>query len=344
MGGPSVDIRSVNGRLVAVKSASTELEVAALTHEADLLRRAAHPGVVAVVSFTSTVDRAELVLHAPSEYTVAQRPPDSLRACLDFVAALADIVADLHAIGIAHGAIRPDHVLVAANQQPVLCGFGNARPVVDPQLFSADVVALGELLGWLARRMPPDRRGERIVTVVLARSRDADTTARALAFAMVEPQRRVPAFGAALSHRPALGALVAIGAIATATALFTDDGAPVTRTPTTSTLPPSTVPANTEVPSVEIEGVTYRLGEADDRAFFVPCEGRPRVVLVRPRSGDLFVFDDLATVGAPRTARSVGRVEGAIEALPSADHTCSELVVATDDELLTVPVTPSRSR
>ena len=131
-----VDIRAVGGRLVAVKSASTELEVAALTHEADLLRRSAHPGVVAVVSFTSTLDRAELVLTAPSEYTVAERLPESSSACLDLVAAIADIVADLHAIGVAHGAIRPDHVLVPDNDQPVLCGFGCAQSVVDPQLFS----------------------------------------------------------------------------------------------------------------------------------------------------------------------------------------------------------------
>jgi tRNA A-37 threonylcarbamoyl transferase component Bud32 len=335
----------VGGRLVAVKSASTELEVAALAHEADLLRRAAHPGVVPLVSFTSTADRAELVLNAPSEYTVAQRLPESMAACLDFVAAIADTVADLHAMGIAHGAIRPDHVLVGPNEQPVLCGFGNAQAVVDPQLFSADVVALGEILAWLARRMPPDRRIGRIVTAVVTRSRDADATARALAFAMIDHRRRSPSVGAALARKPALGAFVAIGAIATGTALFAHDNAPIAATPSTSVAQPSATASDAgDVPQVEVRGTIYRLGQVGDRAFFVPCEGHDRVVLIRPASGDLFVFDDFAAVGAPRTARSVGRIEGAIEVLPSTDHTCSEFVVATDEQLLDVPVPTSRSR
>jgi serine/threonine protein kinase len=341
-----VDIRSVGGRLVAVKSASTELEVAALAHEADLLRRAAHPGVVSVVSFTSAADRAELVLTAPSEYTAAQRMPDSMQGCLDFVAAIADVVADLHAIGIAHGAIRPDHVLVAANEQPVLCGFGNAQSVVDPQLFSADVVAIGELLAWLARRMPAEHRGARRVSAILARSRENDTTARELAFAIVDDKRDAHPVRAVVANRPAMGALFAITAIATGAALFADGGS--SNIGATTTVVPgrsaTTAIVATEIPRVDIGGATYLVGEPGDLAFFVPCQGEDRVVVLRPGTGDLFVFDDLAEPGTPRTAQSVGRVEGALEVLPSADDTCSEFAVATDDALLPVPVPTTRSR
>ena len=339
-----VDIRAVGGRLVAVKSATTEREVAALTHEADLLRRSAHPGVVAVVSFTSTIDRAELVLTAPSEYTVAERMPESIGACLDFVAAIADIVADLHAIGVAHGAIRPDHVLVTDNDQPVLCGFGCAQTVVDPQLFSADVIAIGELLAWLARRMPSDARTLRRVTAVVARSREPEVTARALGFAMVDDLRRAKVRRAGTSHRPAASALITLGAIATAAAMFADNGAPQMGAP--STPAPSsrvTVPEDLDSPRVAVGGSSYRVGQPGDLAFFVPCEGDDRVVVIRPSTGDLFVFDRFAQAGTPLTARSIGRVDGAREVLPIGTDTCAELAVVTNDGLSHVSV-PARSR
>ena len=128
-------IRSAGGRLIAVKTATDAAASAKLGLEAELLRRSAHPGVVAVVSFSSDCDRAELTLSAPSEHTVADQMPDTLRGCLDFVAAIAGIVADLHAMGVAHGALRPDHVLVGAHGQPVLCGFGaNLRPAPRKRL------------------------------------------------------------------------------------------------------------------------------------------------------------------------------------------------------------------
>ena len=339
-----VDIRAVGGRLVAVKSAGTEFEVAALAHEADLLRRSAHPGVVGVVSFTSTLDRAELVLTAPSEYTVAERLPESINACLDFVAAIADIVADLHAIGVAHGAIRPDHVLVAENNQPVLCGFGCAQSVVDPQLFAADVVAIGELLAWLARRMPSDARAARRVSAAVACCREPDMTARALGFAMVDGAHGAKGRRTGSAHKSGLSALIALGAIATAAALFADSGAPSSGSPTTAGASATTrSPEGLDPPRIAVRGASYRVGESGDLAFFVPCEGTDRVVVIRPATGDLFVFDRFADAGAPLTAQSVGRVEGALEILAGESGSCSELAVATDDALLHISV-PTRSR
>ncbi|HUP71602.1 MAG TPA: hypothetical protein VM282_01005 [Acidimicrobiales bacterium] len=340
-----VAIRSAGGRLVAVKTAENAAEAAQLGREADLLRRSAHPGVVAIVSFTSHADSAELVLTAPSEHTVAEEVPDSVRRCLDFVAAAAEIVADLHAMGIAHGALRPDHILVAPHGQPVLCGFGSAQSVVDPQLFAADVVALGELLAWLARRMPGDPRNERRVSAALALSRDRGTTARALSFALADgPRESGRSRDAVASRRPALGALIALAAIGTGVALFTDNGGPPSST-VAATIPNS-APSAADVatpdsPRVEIRGISYHVGQPGDLAYFVPCGDEQRVVVLRPTTGDIFVFDHLAEPGAPRTAQSVGRVAGALEIIPSADGTCSEFGVATDRELLHIPVPTS---
>ena len=339
-----MSIRSAGGRLVAVKTANDAATSAKLGLEAQLLRRSAHPGVVTVVSFSSTGDQAELILGAPGERTVAEQMPVTLRDCLDFVAAIADTVADLHAMGVAHGALRPDHVLVGAQGQPVLCGFGAAQSVVDPRLFSADVIAIGELLAWLARRMPQDQRNARRVAAVVARSREHGPTARALAFMLADGHRdEVGSRAAIASHRSALGALIALATIATGAALFAGDG------PSSSTAPATTVPSGSpsptkeasQAPRIEVGGVSYQVGQPGDLAYFVPCRDDQRVILVRPGTGDIFVFDHLAQPGAPRTAQSVGRVAGALEIVPSADDSCSEIGVATEHSLLLLPVPTS---
>jgi hypothetical protein len=341
-----VELRSTTGRLVAVKTAENPAEAAKLGHEADILRRSAHPGVVAIVSFTPEANGAELVLTAPSEHTVAEQRPETLRACLDFVAAVAEIVADLHALGVAHGAIRPDHILVAPHGQPVLCGFGDAQSVVDPQLFSADVIAIGELLAWLARRVPADHRNARRVSAAVAFSRERGMTARALSFALADGHRDSSRSRTSLAaRRPALGALLVLAAIATGVALFSGNGPPPSASVSTtvsSTLPSAANIAAAATPRVEIRGISYQIGQPGDLAFFVPCDNEQRVVVLRPGTGDIFIFDHLAEPGAPRTAQSVGRIAGALEIIPSEDGTCSEFGVATERELLHIPVPTSK--
>ena len=330
---------------MAVKTADNPAEAAKLGHEADLLRRSAHPGVVAIVSFTPDANGAELVLTAPSEHTVAEQMPETQRECLDLVAAIAEIVADLHALGVAHCAIRPDHVLVAPHGQPVLCGFGDAQSVVDPQLFSADVVAIGELLAWLARRMPADPRSARRVSAAVALSRERGVTARALSFALADGHRDASRSRPSIAaRRPAKGALLVLAAIATAVALFSGNGQPPSASVSTtlsSTLPRASTSAGAATPRVEIRGLSYQVGQPGDLAYFVPCDDEQRVVVLRPGTGDIFVFDHLAEPGAPRTAQSVGRISGALEIVPSEDGTCSEFGVATQHELLHIPVPTS---
>jgi len=330
---------------VAVKTAEGPTEAAKLGHEADLLRRSAHPGVVAIVSFTPGSDGAELVLTAPSEHTVAEQMPETLRACLDFVAAIAEIVADLHALGVAHCAIRPDHVLVASRGQPVLCGFGDAQSVVDPQLFSADVIAIGELLAWLARRMPSDQRNARRVSAAVALARERDVTARALSFALADGRRTSGRSRASdTARRPAIVALLVLAAIGTVAALFTGNGQPPSAnvaTTVSNTLPNAMVMVPADAPRVQVGGVSYQIGQPGDLAYFVPCDDQQRVVVLRPGTGDIFVFDHLAEPGAPRTAQSVGRIAGALEIIPSDDGTCRKFGVATENELLHIPVPTS---
>jgi hypothetical protein len=141
-----------------------------------------------------------------------------------------------------------------------------------------------------------------------------------------------------------MGALLALAAIASGVALFTGNGpSPVPGLTTTArqTRPIAEGTAGSETPRVEIGGVSYQIGQPGDLAYFVPCDEEQRVVVLRPGTGDIFVFDHLAEPGVPRTAQSVGRVAGALDIIPSADGTCSEFSVATERELLRMPVPTS---
>lgn len=126
------------------------------------LRRAAHPGVVEVVS--STGDDRAWELHLAH----AGRPLESLgrTSAIEvarLAASVAETLADLHDIGIVHGRLDASHVLVAVDGRPVLCGFG---PDDGGATASDDVAAVGalivELLGRDLEMEPlPERRWRR---------------------------------------------------------------------------------------------------------------------------------------------------------------------------------------
>jgi hypothetical protein len=74
--------------------------------------------------------------------------PLPLASVAGLVGAVAATVADLHAMGVVHGAIRPEHVLLERDGRPVLCGLDASAPADDAGR-AADVQALGELLRGL---------------------------------------------------------------------------------------------------------------------------------------------------------------------------------------------------
>ncbi len=136
--------------------------------EGERLARAAHPGVVQVVSSTGDDDAWELVTsHGGRPLPVAS--PLAPEAFAGVVAAVASTLADLHELGVVHGRLRSDHILLGPLGRPVLCGFGpgpapqDRAPAATP---ADDVAALGsiivELLGGDAEPEPmPERRWQR---------------------------------------------------------------------------------------------------------------------------------------------------------------------------------------
>lgn len=150
-----------DGLLVARKQASTPSEDAELEHEARILERARHPGVVSLVGLErSPAGRAELITAWVGGHSLATHRPRSVLEAAGTIASVAATVADLHDLGIAHNALRPSHVVVNGEGRPVLCDFASAaaEDVAPPHVYEMgpmwmsradDVASLGMLMHHL---------------------------------------------------------------------------------------------------------------------------------------------------------------------------------------------------
>jgi hypothetical protein len=130
-------------------------ERARLEHERATLDAARHPGVVAVVGWHELegggAELATSFVGSRSLTSVARLAPEQVAAV---GAAVATTLADLHALGITHGALDESHVLLDRDGRPVLCGFAMASvqgvgpPGTEgsPAEPADDVEALGSLL------------------------------------------------------------------------------------------------------------------------------------------------------------------------------------------------------
>lgn len=153
-------VEVVGGSVVVVKAAEGPA-AAALRAEGERLRAAAHAGVVAVVDSTGTDARWELrVAHGGRPATLLH--PATPAQVASIAGAVADTLADLHDRGVVHGRLAARHVLVGADGEVRLCGFG-AGGDATPQ---DDIAAVGgiitELLGGREEPEPlPELRWHR---------------------------------------------------------------------------------------------------------------------------------------------------------------------------------------
>ncbi|WP_420443858.1 hypothetical protein [Candidatus Poriferisodalis sp.] len=135
-----------SGNAVLVKHA-IGTERPRLRHEAGVLDAARIEGVVESVGFDEVDERCELRLRYLEAATLAEQPPLGLVDLLDVLIDLGTTLAELHARGIRHGALRGEHVLLARPRRPVICGFGEATGPADQRqhLPGADLAALAVL-------------------------------------------------------------------------------------------------------------------------------------------------------------------------------------------------------
>ncbi|HWC12599.1 MAG TPA: hypothetical protein VG455_15425, partial [Acidimicrobiales bacterium] len=124
-----------------VKRAGDAATAARLRRERELLALAQLPGVVQLVALEGPP-------HDPVLATARVDGPDLARASdltdeevAAVVAEVAVTLADLHELGIVHGAVVPGHVLLAPDGRPVLCGFGYGARAGEPPVAEAPLPA-----------------------------------------------------------------------------------------------------------------------------------------------------------------------------------------------------------
>jgi hypothetical protein len=131
---------------VVTKKAQTRADVARLRKEAAVLNQARHPGVVELIGVN---DPDEVRFRAIDARRLADCLADgaqrwTMAELVAFGAEAATTVADLHDIGVIHGQLTAYHVLIGSDRRPVLCSLGHQAD--GPE---ADVAALGQLLRQL---------------------------------------------------------------------------------------------------------------------------------------------------------------------------------------------------
>jgi hypothetical protein len=187
-----MDVRldAIDGQKWIVKSASSTSDAARLRREADQLRRAAHPGVVEMGAFRTTAPLELRTRHAGRALT--ETAPLTPAELCGLGAAVATVLADLHDLGIVHGAVTADHILIGADGRPVLCGFGSSGSTEERDA-GEDVI---DLAGTLSAGLGPDapRRLRRLL-LSAGKGRRHTPSARAFATALSEAvaERRLPA-------------------------------------------------------------------------------------------------------------------------------------------------------
>lgn len=373
--------QDASGRRLATKWASTATELARLRHEAEMLDRARHPGVVELVDVafdeTSGVVRMAAVSGSALDRFRAMSPSE----VAGLIAAVAETVSDLHLMGIVHGSIDRHHVLVDDDGRPVLCGLADASPIegCDP---SADVQAVGLLMSSLlpstvrtpevevlralaAWATSPDRRHrpsaaelaaaitERVRNASLPRPTvDSPTTAAA-----PNPRwKRAAGVGVAVALLAATAALVVNGSAEAGPrpAAARRAGSPPPRRPTTTItrrerrcyLEASPTRADfdgdgCDEPYSFVDGTLvagqrrWLVGTPGDLAAVARwgCQRRASLALVRPTTGQVWMFSGWAQAGRPVTGRLVGTVPDAASVGPGdPDHDgCAEVVVTRAD-------------
>jgi len=136
------------------KEAETAAERQRLRTEAGILTAVAHPGVVRLLS-TEGDPPETLILELVEGTDLAGAGIDSAEVLAGIGAAVATTLADIHDLGVAHGAIEPCHVLIDRQGRPVLCGFGAAsRPLTRAELIDRAEDDTAALAGVLVSRLP----------------------------------------------------------------------------------------------------------------------------------------------------------------------------------------------
>lgn len=347
MDGSTWEVHAAGSEAVVVRRA-TGPDAPRLRATGERLVAAAHPGVAEVVSSQGSADEWELrVVHAGRPVEILT--PMHAQQVAAIAAALSATLADLHEAGIVHGRIDSSHVLIGSHGRPVLCGFGpQLEPPASPE---DDIAAMGalivELLGDEQEpKLFPDRRWtrprregwERRALLLVADHACAEPATRrpsarrlAAEIAAAVPSatitaierhertgRRLPGLVRALLGVAVLG-LGAMRLVEPGSRPEVGLSAPPATT-STSAASDTREPLPREV--VVVDGITvsvgerrYRVGQPGDLVVVGDWDGdgEPTPAVLRPGTGEVFVFTAWADARGDVVVEAIDRVEGARE-------------------------------
>jgi len=306
--------------------------------EGPLLSAVQLPGVVRILPRKGDRDAGAPAPDLEGLKPLTAMPPRSARDVCLLMALLSRTVAEVHRSGVVHRSLGPSAVLVDPHDRPVLRGFTHARHSTDPADQAIDVTALRSLATGLLTELgrAPDGdevRGRRRVSRVIRKAGDGSAldlsehlvrTLRALGHGGHAPGRRpepgplhegATGSGAAAADRvlrarvrarstgPDRRALVGLASgLAVVVVLAAAALAGWPRSDSVADGP--TVLPTTVVGSPEVihHGSVYRVGRPGDVAVLRTCDGQASVWLLRPSTGGLYRFDELADAGPVSTA------------------------------------------
>lgn len=115
---------------VALKVARSPANYAAILHEADMLRRCAHPNVIRLLG--ASTDGSWLATERAQGSLLDQwATTESFEAITEVAAGVCGALAHLHEAGIVHGDVKPANVLVGDDGRPLLVDLGIAVLAAD---------------------------------------------------------------------------------------------------------------------------------------------------------------------------------------------------------------------
>ena len=298
-----ITISRRNDHLIAVK-ASTPAGADRRFREAQVLARIDHPGIVQFVELIDG-ETVELNMRYAGADTWERQPPTGAAAIAEGLAVVSATVADLHDLGTAHRALVAEHVVVAPDRRPVLCGLGDAGPA-DPTTIADD---LAGLIGRLAPGASPDMRAA--LDGLSVRVSSGELSARALTQEL--DALTGAGFGAHTRKlprppRPVLLAAALVGVLVGAALLLQPWSSspravdappepPITNSteplpsaaepPPTETQDPAPIDAGANQHEMVHDGRRFALGTTDDITVLGDwsCDGVDTPALLRPQTG-----------------------------------------------------------
>ncbi len=340
-------VEVVDGDAVIVRRATDPDARATLVRAADIVAGITHPGLEDVLGVSSTGEATEVRIRAPGGRTLASSPPRDATGAARAVAAVAQSFADLHQLGLTHGPTRCAQVALAGDARPVLMDFsaGHRRSEVDDDRWMAlvgdDVRGIGTLIDELIELLPSDDLGwgrerwsRRRLAALAERSR-ADTRDAAA----VAEEAADLADGRRCRSRllPALCAVVGAVALAAGTVgLLRSHGPAETTTPAD---PAIEVRGN----SLVVDGSRFRLGRVGDLIEMGDWDGDgvPTPALLRPSTGEVFVFERWPSPTHPLTNPPVTVVAGAVSARRRHSADGTDRLVISRHSGRPVPIEPN---